>query len=633
MSGYLGEYKVVFNQLHPTKNPVGLDYAKITAGSHRKLWWLCDKSTCEHPHEWEAHIDRRTRSGTGCPFCSKLKFCQCKSLTGKNPKLVAEWHPSKNGELTTDDVTTNSQKKVWWLCDKSNCEHPHEWQSTVANRTKGNGCPHCNHKLICECQSVSKLFPELMLEWDEENDKDPKATAPGSDYKAKWNCSQCGRIWESQVKSRTSKLKPGCFYCGFSVLTGQVKACRDKKYIDDPSKIKEDNKKDKCIYIFKKGKNKDQPCGKDVFKKTKYCRFHKTENDEKKDEERKKEENKPEKILTIKKDGSLRINNVDIICRSTDGKVNITQLFKASGKKLNSWFKSQKTQAFLKVLSSVIPNGADGNPALCRGTDLSTPNGVDCFLITYEDHGPKERSTWAHPQVVINAAQWISPEFDVQVSKWIYELALTGQVILGQEKSQEDLDSKWKEKCEEWEEKCHQLEEDKKILIKKNSKLTSNLNKIRKWHHYVKFDLEGPCYYVYTVTDLATGKHAKLRAGKAGTGGISQLDDRLKTHRGDDVNMQVRMVITSSAANIKHLEDTIKFVYSKYRTAPNHEVFSPELDIGDFLDTVKKTIELICITEPNGYNYIPEDKLRTYNEDVQTTLIKPYAMIEEKEEF
>jgi len=34
------------------------------------------------------------------------------------PELVKEWHPTKNGQLTSYDVTPNSGKKVWWICNQ-----------------------------------------------------------------------------------------------------------------------------------------------------------------------------------------------------------------------------------------------------------------------------------------------------------------------------------------------------------------------------------------------------------------------------------------------------------------------------------------------------------------------------------
>jgi hypothetical protein len=47
------------------------------------------------------------------------------------PEVANEWHPTKNGELTPNDLTRASSKKVWWLCPKG-----HSYESTIANRTR-----------------------------------------------------------------------------------------------------------------------------------------------------------------------------------------------------------------------------------------------------------------------------------------------------------------------------------------------------------------------------------------------------------------------------------------------------------------------------------------------------------------
>ena len=47
---------------HPMKN-VNLTPIDLTAGSHKKVWWLCQKG-----HEWEATVNSRNR-GQGCPYC------------------------------------------------------------------------------------------------------------------------------------------------------------------------------------------------------------------------------------------------------------------------------------------------------------------------------------------------------------------------------------------------------------------------------------------------------------------------------------------------------------------------------------------------------------------------------------
>lgn len=98
------------------------------------------------------------------------------------------------------------------------------------------------------------------------------------------------------------------------------------------------------------------------------------------------------------------------------GYIDVTILCKAGNKKLGSWKKLKKSQIILGYLSQ----------------DLSIA--TDC--LTYY----KNRTTYAHPRVAINIAQWISPEFDVKVSKWIYEIMLTGSFNIQTEKTTEELE-------------------------------------------------------------------------------------------------------------------------------------------------------------------------------------------------
>ncbi len=62
------------------------------------------------------------------------------SLAQHNPGLAAEWYPTKNGDLTPEQVTKGSAKKVWWLCPACG----HEWQATIKDRYgKQSGCTIC----------------------------------------------------------------------------------------------------------------------------------------------------------------------------------------------------------------------------------------------------------------------------------------------------------------------------------------------------------------------------------------------------------------------------------------------------------------------------------------------------------
>ncbi len=45
------------------------------------------------------------------------------------PTIARQRHPTINGQLTPENVMAQSNKKVWWICDKG-----HEYSSVVSNR-------------------------------------------------------------------------------------------------------------------------------------------------------------------------------------------------------------------------------------------------------------------------------------------------------------------------------------------------------------------------------------------------------------------------------------------------------------------------------------------------------------------
>jgi len=64
-----------------------------------------------------------------------------KNLLSEYSNLVEEWHPTKNGELKPESVTSSMAKRIWWLCSK---DDTHSWVSPIRSRTlKNSGCPHC----------------------------------------------------------------------------------------------------------------------------------------------------------------------------------------------------------------------------------------------------------------------------------------------------------------------------------------------------------------------------------------------------------------------------------------------------------------------------------------------------------
>ena len=139
-------------------------------GTHQKVWWKCSKCG----YEWLASPNNRTNHNSKCPNCTRgasiLKRISNEdkqkqiTLATEFPEIAKEWHPTKNENLKPHDFKSRSSKKVWWLC--SVCRNI--WQATIGSRTKGGGCPHCNHlyKTSFPEQAffyyVSKLYPDAI---------------------------------------------------------------------------------------------------------------------------------------------------------------------------------------------------------------------------------------------------------------------------------------------------------------------------------------------------------------------------------------------------------------------------------------------------------------------------------------
>lgn len=139
------------------------------------------------------------------------------SFKSKNPDLVKEWNYKKNNPLKPEMVAANCNEKVWWKCYKCGFE----WQSVIANRNKGIGCPECAKKIrqitriknkVNNGNSLSEKYPNLLKEWNyEKNDINPNNITYGYGKKVWWLCEK-GHEWQATVNSRTY-MGSGCPVC------------------------------------------------------------------------------------------------------------------------------------------------------------------------------------------------------------------------------------------------------------------------------------------------------------------------------------------------------------------------------------------------------------------------------------
>lgn len=108
----------------------------FSSQSNKPVSWICEKG-----HKWEVSLNDRVAYNTGCPYCSGRKvLVGFNDLATTNPELAKEWHPTKNGNLTTQDVTSGSHTEVVWICK----ECGNEWETEIRYRTNlKTGCPKC----------------------------------------------------------------------------------------------------------------------------------------------------------------------------------------------------------------------------------------------------------------------------------------------------------------------------------------------------------------------------------------------------------------------------------------------------------------------------------------------------------
>ena len=130
------------------------------------------------------------------------------SLLFSNPEVAKEWNYEKNGNLKPEHFAANSNKKVWWKCNRG-----HEWQANIDNRNKGRKCPYCaGKKVLAGYNDLQTINPTLAQEWNCEKNGDlkPENFTANSSEKVWWKCSK-GHEWQACIAHRNKGS--GCPYC------------------------------------------------------------------------------------------------------------------------------------------------------------------------------------------------------------------------------------------------------------------------------------------------------------------------------------------------------------------------------------------------------------------------------------
>lgn len=104
-------------------------------------WWRCEK----YGHFWRTKVEKRTREGTGCPFCSDRRVWPgFNDLWTRRPDLVNEIDFEKHPGLEPRNLLWVSHILLNWKCSEN-----HQWPAQLSVRSsnssrKPTGCPTCS---------------------------------------------------------------------------------------------------------------------------------------------------------------------------------------------------------------------------------------------------------------------------------------------------------------------------------------------------------------------------------------------------------------------------------------------------------------------------------------------------------
>jgi len=281
--------------------------------------------------------------------------------------------------------------------------------------------------------------------------------------------------------------------------------------------------------------------------------------------------------------GEITLNGISVLARE-DGFINATAMCKAGKKEFKHWNSLESTKELIKALeqSENSEKGimTDIQRSVVIRTDLSKN------LIDIIKNGPNnKRGSWIHPDLAVQLAQWISPLFSLQVSKWVRELALTGSVVIGNEKTHQELISLQNE------------------VIKQREMINSLENKHNKFLEKQKYHQfkEGPVFYIISDDDSKT---IKFKPGVEGT----DINRRLAEHRSTTPEIKLEYLIYTKDNAI--IEKNILKRYKVTRVYQNRE-WIYEIKKEHIIDSAKVLLDFLNI------EYTEEKNLEEYNKHIE----------------
>ena len=185
--------------------------SEVTESSHKIVWWKCEKG-----HSWQARVQTITSLKNGssrCPYCDGKRAIKGETdLETLHPNLAAQWCYELN-DLTPDQVTLGSDKRVWWKCELG-----HTWEATIVSRAGvcKTGCPYCaGRAFLTGYNDLATMRPDIAVQWNyaKNGELTPRFVKYNSrSDKVWWKCKE-GHEWQTTPYARTKKNGTNCPVC------------------------------------------------------------------------------------------------------------------------------------------------------------------------------------------------------------------------------------------------------------------------------------------------------------------------------------------------------------------------------------------------------------------------------------
>lgn len=108
----------------------------IYIGSTKPEYWICSKG-----HHWQASVQQRVRTGSGCPYCAGQRAIPGETdVKTIDSQLIEKWDYEKNVGISPEMFLPQSKIEVWWKCKRG-----HSWKASIRKRYKQKVryCPVC----------------------------------------------------------------------------------------------------------------------------------------------------------------------------------------------------------------------------------------------------------------------------------------------------------------------------------------------------------------------------------------------------------------------------------------------------------------------------------------------------------